>query len=278
MQYSETNYRLNIIQYWQQFYPDYTIPKGYHVHHIKPKSLAKQEGWSTAKINHPRNLLVVHPVEHQAIHFARGDKLANGMCWIIKGYERALDIDENGINSWQRALIKNLQCRLTNIDDNGLNSNQRGNKQMVITKANNIDHNGHSLHKRAGVSAAKTKRNNIDASGNDAYSRAIAKTVTTKNNSVDSNGLNSHQREAIKTAKTKRLDVDKDGNDAYSRSATKRSKTMHQVNKQRYPLLYDKETFIKQWVVNGVIRVADCIRSTGLSRYKVNIIIQYHNL
>ena len=113
---------------------------------------------------------------------------------------------------------------------------------------------------------------------NDAYARAIAKTVNTKNNSIDATGLNSRQREAIKTVNTKRNNIDANGNDVFARSAKKRSITMHKRNKQKYPNLYNKTKFIETWVVNGVVRIADCINGTGLSRYKVNTIIQYHNL
>jgi len=77
MKYSNTNYRQNIIAFWQQYFPNYKIPIGFHVHHIKPKSICKQEGWSDEQINHPRNLMVVHPVEHFSFHQLRGDRSAN---------------------------------------------------------------------------------------------------------------------------------------------------------------------------------------------------------
>lgn len=72
--YTERNYRYNITLFWRQFFPDYVIPDGHHVHHIYPKCLCVQDGWTDARINHPRNLIVVHPVEHLAIHLARGDR------------------------------------------------------------------------------------------------------------------------------------------------------------------------------------------------------------
>jgi hypothetical protein len=72
--YTDHDHRYNITLFWRQFYPEYSIPEGYHVHHIYPKCLCIQDGWTDAQINHPRNLLVVHPVEHLAIHYARGDK------------------------------------------------------------------------------------------------------------------------------------------------------------------------------------------------------------
>jgi len=31
------NYRQILTEYWQQYFPKYQIPKGFHVHHIKPQ-------------------------------------------------------------------------------------------------------------------------------------------------------------------------------------------------------------------------------------------------
>ena len=65
------NYRLNLIKYWQQYYPNWTIPKGYHVHHIKPKSCFGNN--NDASMQHPRNLIALHPDDHASIHSCRGD-------------------------------------------------------------------------------------------------------------------------------------------------------------------------------------------------------------
>jgi hypothetical protein len=62
-------YRSNYIKYWQNFNPNYTIPKGYHVHHILPQSCG---GSDDAK-----NLIALHPDDHVAIHKNRGDKWMN---------------------------------------------------------------------------------------------------------------------------------------------------------------------------------------------------------
>ena len=66
-----TNYRKNLIQYWRQFCPGWNIPKGFHVHHIKPKSLNK----SNPRIHYPQNLIALHPDDHAAIHRLRGDTI-----------------------------------------------------------------------------------------------------------------------------------------------------------------------------------------------------------
>lgn len=65
------NYKRNLIKYWQQFYPNWTIPKGFHVHHIKPQCTFEDE--NDLFIHHPRNLIALHPDDHQTIHRLRGD-------------------------------------------------------------------------------------------------------------------------------------------------------------------------------------------------------------
>ncbi len=76
------NYRRNLILYWRQWYPDWTIPIGYHVHHIKPKGLFKNK--KDPGIHHPRNLIALHPDDHISIHKCRGDK-AIGNFIIVAG-------------------------------------------------------------------------------------------------------------------------------------------------------------------------------------------------
>jgi group I intron endonuclease len=61
------NYRKNLITHWRQFYPDWDIPTGYHVHHIKPKALGGT--------HQPKNLIALHPDDHVSIHRCRGDKI-----------------------------------------------------------------------------------------------------------------------------------------------------------------------------------------------------------
>jgi hypothetical protein len=82
--YHPTNFRQNLIKYWRQFYPSWNIPKGYHVHHIVPKAIAKQQGWSDERINHPKNLIALHPDDHHSIHLNRRDVCAqNGFLKIV---------------------------------------------------------------------------------------------------------------------------------------------------------------------------------------------------
>lgn len=83
MEYHPTNYRSNIVKYWRQWYPQYTIPKGHHVHHIIPRCICKQNGWSDDQINHPRNLIVVDPVTHADLHKCRGDNVTDGFIYVI---------------------------------------------------------------------------------------------------------------------------------------------------------------------------------------------------
>ena len=66
-----TNYRRNLTLYWKQFYPDYTIPAGYHVHHIKPNCTFSDK--DDLRIHHPKNLVALHPDDHASMHKCRGD-------------------------------------------------------------------------------------------------------------------------------------------------------------------------------------------------------------
>jgi len=63
------NYRQNLINHMQQFDPSWSIPEGYHVHHIKPKSLGGTHA--------PNNLIALHVDDHISIHKCRGDKISD---------------------------------------------------------------------------------------------------------------------------------------------------------------------------------------------------------
>ena len=77
LRYSKYNYRRNLELYWQQFYPNWKIPKGYHVHHIKPRSLMRDDN----DVHHPTNLIALHVDDHVTIHKCRGDKpIGNFIC------------------------------------------------------------------------------------------------------------------------------------------------------------------------------------------------------
>ncbi len=71
-EYSSWNYRRNLELYWRQLYPNWEIPAGYHVHHIKPKCTFEDK--ANTRINHPSNLIALHPDDHASIHKCRGDK------------------------------------------------------------------------------------------------------------------------------------------------------------------------------------------------------------
>lgn len=268
--YSKTNYKQNIILYWQQYFPQYQIPKGYHVHHIYPKSLCKQEGWTEEQIHHPKNLIVLHPDDHQSIHLCRGDKRALGGFLSIKGLTRSQE-------DLKRAAQKGLRNKLKNVDEHGLNSNQRGNIKAIQTKRSTIGLDGIDMNMRGVLRSIETKNNDIDENGLNGHQRAGIKTADTKANDIV-DGLNSHQREAIKAAETKRNNVDENGNDVYRKSATKRSVTMLERNKRKYPDLYDKKKFIKAWVFCDVIQKAKCINTCKITRYQLETVIKYHGL
>jgi hypothetical protein len=81
--YHSTDYKRNLIQYWRQMNPLYNIPNGFTVHHITPKTVAKDSGWTEEQINHPRNLIALHPDDHISIHRLRGDKINDNFIRVV---------------------------------------------------------------------------------------------------------------------------------------------------------------------------------------------------
>jgi hypothetical protein len=108
--YSKCDYRNNLILYWQQYYPTWTIPLGFQVHHIVPKSVAKNKGWDDYKINHPKNLVALHSDDHISIHKNRGDKYVNGMVRLTVTMFQKGNIPwskgKKGLVAWNKGLPK----------------------------------------------------------------------------------------------------------------------------------------------------------------------------
>lgn len=89
----DNNYRKNLIIYRKQFYSDWEIPVGFHVHHINPRSTFDDS--SNPRINHPRTLIALHPDAHYTIHKWRSDKR------VVKSFmlsiaDRKLTVDAMG--------------------------------------------------------------------------------------------------------------------------------------------------------------------------------------
>jgi len=125
------NSRRNLTVFWRQYFPEYQIPNGYHVHHIKPRSTFEDK--EDPFMHHPKNLIALHPDDHVSIHLLRGDKYVHRN-WIIKGsITKSNDIDVNGLNGHQRGSRKGANIRLNDIDENGLNSYQRHSRKKLKT-------------------------------------------------------------------------------------------------------------------------------------------------
>lgn len=137
------DYRRNLVLYWRQFYPNWIIPKGYHVHHIKPKSTYADK--SDPRINHPRNLIALHPDDHVSIHKLRGDKfvtksfvsIANAKCSEDhkRNLSRALtDVPKTAMAKMNMKIAKHI------IQSNGLSSAQNAAMKSAATMHNNGGH------------------------------------------------------------------------------------------------------------------------------------------
>ena len=72
------SYRRALVEYRRQYEPDWDIPVGFHVHHIKPKSLGGTD--------HPTNLIALHPDDHVAIHRHRGDRVNESGFHVMADY------------------------------------------------------------------------------------------------------------------------------------------------------------------------------------------------
>lgn len=99
------NYRRNLELYWRQFCPQWTIPVGFHVHHIKPK--VTFENKDDPRIHHPRNLIALHPDDHLLIHKLRGDKFVNNSMILSITGQVSHKKGKPGKTPWNKGLTKN---------------------------------------------------------------------------------------------------------------------------------------------------------------------------
>ena len=115
------------------------------------------------------------------------------------------NIDENGLNSIERGVVKCKQTRLNDVDENGLNSYQRGNKKAIESGKNNIDEFGRNSYKRGNIKGKQTKKERYDdetAKSDAAIAKsdaALAKTDAAAANST-ANTANDTANEAKSTA------------------------------------------------------------------------------
>lgn len=95
------NYKQNLINFWRQFYPSWTVPEGFHVHHIKPKCTFEDS--DDPRIHHPSNLIELHPDDHVSIHKCRGDKTTAAFIRVagakLKGKPKSAEHIKNAANA-----------------------------------------------------------------------------------------------------------------------------------------------------------------------------------
>jgi|APSaa5957512535_1039671.scaffolds.fasta_scaffold53696_2 hypothetical protein len=135
--------------------------------------------------------------------------------------DRRQDIDESGLDSYQRASIKGVKVKKMNVDDNGLDTYQRSSIKSIATKKNDIDENGLDGCQRVIQKKLDTMRMDVDENGLDGCQRAVFKGVNTKLQDVDVNGFNTFQRASVKGIKAKRLNIDDNGFNTFQRASIK---------------------------------------------------------
>ena len=123
------------------------------------------------------------------------------------------NIDENGLNSYQRGVIKSKNTKMKNHNDPNYNNRPKMKRTKFINHGNsnynNISKNKQTKFKRYGnenwnnrEKCKETAKNNIDEFGRNSYDRAVEKTKITKLNDIDEFGRNSYQRQSIASALT----------------------------------------------------------------------------
>lgn len=162
------------------------------------------------------------------------------------------NIDENGLNSYERGVINERKNRLNDIDKNGRNSYQR----VVYNRINDIDENGLNAYQRAAIKGVNKKLNTLDNNGNNIFNLAIQKQIKTMHEDIDEFGNNAYTRSRQKQSKYMHNDIDENGHNAYTRSRIK----------QRVKMLND----IDENGLNGYDRSRQKARKTSLSNIDEN--------
>lgn len=146
-------------------------------------------------------------------------KCANSDKEVIEHIKRAKynNIDENGLNSYERGVIKERENRLNDIDKNGRNSYQR----VVYNRINDIDENGLNSYKRAAIKGVNKKLNTLDNNGNNIFNLAIKKQIKTMREDIDEFGNNAYIRSRQKQSKYMHNDFDENGFNGYERAVIK---------------------------------------------------------
>lgn len=122
------------------------------------------------------------------------------------------DIDEFGLNKYQRGTILGHKNRLKNIDENGLNGKQRATIHQKETKLKRYNNPNYNNQEKANI----TKLNNIDNEGLNSFQRIVKKSKE-KMLKVDECGLNGYQR----IAEFRKTDIDENGLNSYERGSRK---------------------------------------------------------
>lgn len=156
-------------------------------------------------------------------------KCANSDKEVIETIKRTKynNIDEDGLNSYERGVINERKNRLNDIDENGRNSYQR----VAYNRINDIDKNGLNAYQRAAIKGVNKKLNTLDNNGNNIFNLAIQKQIKTMHEDIDEFGNNAYTRSREKQARHMHNDIDENGNDAYRRSRIKqRNKMLNNID------------------------------------------------
>lgn len=161
--------------------------------------------------------------------------------------------------------LKTVQTKLNDIDENGLNIFERSNKKAMNTMRNDIDEFGYNMFKRKAIKAKETgsrpNENNISN-----YQLGALKVRNKRLNDIDENGLNSYQRASLLSKNTNYI---KYGQDSYAKTKQfKEYMIEHNLEKYHVPYYFqsDEYKYKKQdpeWVNNLVNHLIETKRKNN---------------
>lgn len=150
------------------------------------------------------------------------------------------DIDENGLNGFQRQQAKSRIKKLLKYNDPNYNNSAK----MVRTKRSNIDSNGLDSFQRGTIKMVKTRKS-IEDNGLDSFHNAGLKGKEKRLNDIDNFGRNSYDRQVLKT---KQINIEQFGVDNYSKTEAYKNKFkdslyVEKIVKKRYNTMKKNKSF-----------------------------------
>jgi len=178
-------------------------------------------------------------------------------------------IQNNGLTKVQNMVSTRNEYQRNNIDENGLDGFQRCAIKGLETKRNTILSSGISILKDNGRKSRDTLRERY---GEDYFSDMMLKKCERLKNDVDDSGLNGLQRRALKSVEIKKLDI-VDGLDMNVRCAIKSAETMKKVQKDGTTIYQNNAIKCQETQIRNATEKGD----DGFINKSKSVITRYEN-